>query len=510
MRGTAIRLAIVAWLLSGTAWAQEVVPGQPVPPGQPTTPAAAPGATVPGSLGGTQQALGQPSPGSGGAPPQQQWQPLETIVPIPDVTTSSAAVPGGVMPAMGAVIPPEAHGPCSEKTGRGYCCPPNWFVDQRIRYIHHPKPRGTIMGTWGRVDNLYNGVFFDDFFITQNALSTRSVPFEPAAGYEITIGRYLGRDSDNRDHYLEFTYYGLNHWEQEAAIHQTDRPTASSAVGDPTRKFPNADQLAAGQTETFGNIFSVFDDRLAGFNRADDMWERYASRFDNFELNLRVRPRARHDRMILYQNGRWRREAQDDQVFFSFLGGLRGMSLDESFLLRSSGLIEVDNPVDPDTTATTRGAYDVYTHNDMVGLQIGGDAVYRKGFAELGMRIKGGVFINFADQVSTLLSTGGLDDPMGDTELYDVNGPYTDVNNQYYEERTARSRDVAGVVELGFTAGYQLRTNLVVRAAYDLMWLSGVALAPEQIDGHIGVPGHINRNGLQFMQSLSLGLELDW
>jgi hypothetical protein len=66
------------------------------------------------------------------------------------------------------------------------------------------------------------------------------------------------------------------------------------------------------------------------------------------------------------------------------------------------------------------------------------------------------------------------------------------------------------VAELGFTAAYQIRTNLVARAAYDLMWLSGVALAPEQISGQIGTHGYCNRNGLQFMQSLSLGLELDW
>ncbi|HLA83862.1 MAG TPA: hypothetical protein VJL29_03630, partial [Thermoguttaceae bacterium] len=196
------------------------------------------------------------------------------------------------------------------------------------------------------------------------------------------------------------------------------------------------------------------------------------------------------------------------------LGGLRGLSLDESYLLTGSGQISVEDFTDPDnpttTTATTTGRYDVRTHNDMVGLQIGCDGVYRKDFLELGVRGKAGVFINFADQLSTVLSTGGLGDPMGDVELYDANGPYTDVNDQYYEERIARSRDAAGLVEVGFTAGYQVRSNMVVRAAFDMMWLNGVALAPEQVDGQIGAPGRINRNGLQFMQSLSLGVELDW
>jgi len=518
MRRTTIRLAIVALLVGSSAWAQEIVPGQPMGSAQPTPPMAGQDTNVSGGYQGIQQVPLQPSPEAGGAPPQQQWQPLETIVAMPDPTTSGTVLPEGTIaegeiPMLGTMVQTRPHGPCCEKTARGYCCPPNWYLDQRVRVLHHPKPRGTILGAYGSVGQAYNGIEIIDVFSTRNGLSTRSLAFEPAAGYDITIGRYLGRDSDNRDQFLEFTYYGMNHWEQNAAMHQTDRPTVFGSAFGGSSVYPIAANLPATQSETFGNLYSVFDHRLAGFNRADNLDARYASRFDNFELNVRVRPRLRHDRMVLYQNGLWRRETQEG-CSFSFLAGLRGMSLDESFLLCGSGQIVVEEynvPVAPETTtATTRGEYDVRTHNDMVGLQIGGDAVYRKGFAELGIRMKGGVFINFADQISSILSTGGLDDPMGDVELYDVNGPYTDVNNQYYEERLARSRDVAGVAELGFTASYQVRANMVIRAAYDLMWLSGVALAPEQVDGQIGVPGRVNRNGLQFMQSLSLGIELDW
>jgi hypothetical protein len=95
------------------------------------------------------------------------------------------------------------------------------------------------------------------------------------------------------------------------------------------------------------------------------------------------------------------------------------------------------------------------------------------------------------------------------------------------ETRYARSRDVAGVAELGMGFAYHLRHNLVARASYDLMWISGVALAPEQLvfaDSvtrtrgvrEQGTPGAINSaariesDGLIFMQSLSLGLELNW
>jgi hypothetical protein len=344
-------------------------------------------------------------------------------------------------------------------------------------------------------------------------MSAHSMPFEPSASYEITIARYMGRDSENRDHFIEFTYYGPQHWDGADGIHQTDRPYITKPAATATEElWPNYDLIPDFTAVTFGNLFSVFDADLAGFNRADDLSERYVSRMDNFELNMRVRHRGRIDRMMLYQNGRWRREAQEGYTC-SLLAGLRGISLDESFGLTASGLIVVDDyTVDPvvTTTTSTTGQYDARTHNDLVGVQIGGDVVWRKGFAEYGVRLKGGLFMNFADRYSYMVSTGGLGDPMANQDLYDVNGPYTDTNDQYSEERRARSRDIASIAELGFTAGYQIRRNMVLRAAYDLSWLTGLALAPEQVQGQVGAPASINHNGMLLMQSLSVGLELDW
>ena len=113
------------------------------------------------------------------------------------------------------------------------------------------------------------------------------------------------------------------------------------------------------------------------------------------------------------------------------------------------------------------------------------------------------MFINFADQNSTFVTTGAADDLLS-------NGV------DYNQRRYARSRDVASVAELDLSVGYHLRPNLVVRASYDLMWLSDVALGPEQVvflegsDGNINAAANINSSGLIFVQSLSLGLELDW
>ncbi|NLE40178.1 MAG: BBP7 family outer membrane beta-barrel protein [Pirellulaceae bacterium] len=507
MRRTTICLAIVALLLGVPVSAQEYMPGYPTSPTLSADPLPAGGEMATGQI----QTMPEP-PQAARAPgdpaPQQQWQPLEQVAPSPDVTVSGELVPGGVMQQgmMAGPMPDEyPRGPCCEKTGRGYCCPPNWYLDQRVRVMYHSKTKWAVIGAYGTIGQAWDGTQFVDRFFRVPGMTTRSGDTEPAAGYEVTLGHYLGRDTENRDQFVEFTYYGLNEWDEGYALYRTDRPTVTNGS-----LWPNQEQIANFEQVTFGNLFSRFDNDLAGFNRADDLEQHYTSRFDNFELNLRIRPRARTDRLVMYQNGRWRREAQNGPTC-SFLAGLRALSLDESFSLSGRGTIRTQDFLnDTDTTAVTTGDYAVRTYNDLVGLQIGLDMLWRQGFFEMGVLVKGGAFVNFADMNSSLVSTGGLDDPMANQDLYDASGPYTNVNNRYTQNREASIRDVAGVAEFGLTAAYQLRKNIVLRAAYDMMWVNGLAMAPEQINGQVGAPGRINNDGLQLLQSLSLGLEVDW
>jgi len=507
MRRTTICLAIVALLLGVPVSAQEYVPSNPASPTLPAEPLPAGGEAAAGQIPATPEPP-RAAQAPGDPVPHQQWQPLEQVAPGPDVTASGEIVPHGAMQPemMFGPMPDEyPRGPCCEKTGRGYCCPPNWYLDQRVRAMYHSRAKWGVTGIYGTIGQAFDGTQFVDRFFRVPGMTTRSGGAEPAAGYEVTLGHYLGRDAENRDQFVEFTFYGMNEWDEDYALYRTERPTVSN--GD---LWPNQEQIANFEQVTFGNLFSRFDADLAGFNRADDLEQRYTSRFDNFELNLRVRPRARTDRMVMYQNGRWRREAQNGPSC-SFLAGLRALSLDEGYSLSGRGIIRTQDLVnDTDTTAVTRGDYSVRTYNDLVGLQVGLDMLWRQGFAEFGVRVKGGAFVNFADMNSSLISTGGLDDPMANAELYDASGPYTSVNNQYTESRAASIRDVAGVAEFGLTAAYQLRTNIVVRAAYDLMWVNGLAQAPNQVSSQVGGPGRINNDGLQLFQSLSLGLEVDW
>ena len=39
-----------------------------------------------------------------------------------------------------------------------------------------------------------------------------------AAGYDVTIGHYFCRDGNNNDHFVEFTFWGLNSWSRSKTI----------------------------------------------------------------------------------------------------------------------------------------------------------------------------------------------------------------------------------------------------------------------------------------------------
>jgi hypothetical protein len=434
----------------------------------------------------------QPQPGGAA---NNVWGPEKPATP-------AVPAPGGGLYSIG---------PCDEVTGNGYCCPNDWYLDQRVRFMYHPKVRNVPLGQYGiegisqEIDPVSGGIVFVNKMIRQNGLTTRSVSFDPSAGYDVTFGHFLGRDSDNRDQFLEFTYYGGNQWRGSAGLH-----TANTVIVTNTDTiYPNSDQLPDNVAARYSNLFSLFSPDVAGFSRATDQDIQYTSRFDNFELNLLMRPRPRNDRLVLAKNGRWRREAQTG-CFVSYLLGARELSLDEYFRFDSAGTIDYSDRA----PANTSGAYAIRTSNDFYGLQAGVDCTWRKGLAEAGIGIKGGAFINFADQNSTFLTTGAADDLLS-------NG------TDYSERRGARSRDVAGVAELDLGVSYHLRPNMVVRASYDLMWVSGVALAPEQLvfvesvvrttgihqqgaPGSINSAARIDSDGLIFMQSLSLGLEVNW
>ena len=111
------------------------------------------------------------------------------------------------------------------------------------------------------------------------------------------------------------------------------------------------------------------------------------------------------------------------------------------------------------------GDYDIVTHNGLLGLQIGADMTFRQCRWAWGIESKVGPYINFGNQTSTI-----------DAAVLD--GP---ARPAYDQQLAANPYQAALIGEVGFQATYKFRPNLMGRAAYDFMWISGVALAPEQL-----------------------------
>ena len=440
---------------------------------------------VPDPSGSNSQAISQIPPyTSQVTPPPRKYDPATYNQWDPENPETLYPAPGP------APVPP--LGPCDQRTGYGQWCPKNWYVKQDVRVMYHPTARGPI---YSMIYDPHLNRIGTTTVLFYNEAKSGSLKMEPSAGYDITIGKYLGRDSDNRDQFIEFNYYGLNYWKSRFPVNSTNNLTLTDSNDTPTI------------TTTSGNLFSMFGgdqsaySDVSGFNRADSHRLEYDSRWDNFELNLRIKPRDRADRLLMHKNAMWTREAQEGWVC-SYLFGARGVSLDEYFAFLSSGTIEVTQRegVAVPYTAEVGGYYLARTRNDMFGLQIGMDCIHQKGPWKFGADIKTGVFINFADQHTRARSWGAATATGGDPWAT------TDVGFQ----TLVRSRDIASIAELGFMTSYQIRRNMTFNVSYDLSWIHGLALAPEQFIAEANAPARINHNGRLLMQSLSMGLEIVW
>jgi hypothetical protein len=163
------------------------------------------------------------------------------------------------------------------------------------------------------------------------------------------------------------------------------------------------------------------------------------------------------------------------------------------------------NDVYDDGTTPGLDAYLANAMNSLYGVQIGGDALlFDNGY---NFRIEGigkvGVYGNAAQQTSSFVTVDTFDrrDP-----VIDAAGPVR-----------ARASQAAFVGELGLTGVYQLNEWLAFRGGYTAIWLSGLALAPNQFSASVldpfgAVPDRagIHTQGSVWLQGLNLGLEAIW
>ena len=408
----------------------------------------------------------------------------ESLVPSPDIYVPPGAAESFVNPENPWGPPPPGMPPCEPATGccsycgQGSCCPPCFYLKQGVRILARNRPR--------------NAIFVQRLTAAGNleeVLGPRTESFDIAPSYTATLGRYLGRDKNDNDWYFEGSYWGLNEWEADAGVNSDLRLPYSATI-------------------TGGNLFTPFrneiltgtvDSGVGGFNRVDTVEYENTHRVNNFELNWWIRPRARADRLVLQPNGRWIRQCQPG-CYLGYTFGLRAMFIEDDMLMRSRGTLSVDEPDADPVDVPVAGNYRIDADNALLGFQLGTEWTYRHCRWSLGTRFRVAPFLNVAEQESRITTSAITSDIVRDpfaTQDYDV-------------LREADEEEAAVAIELGFGADYRLRPGCVARIGYDLMWIPGVALAPDQVDFDINAFPNLNNNATLFYHGLTMSLDFAW
>jgi len=402
-----------------------------------------------------------------------------TVPPPPTEAPTADLSNGGqqLWTPNGAVIDAASEPPrplCCERCGRGDCCPPLMSITQGVRLLNRTRTRDMVTSLELFPSTAIGPVFVD-------VLSNRSIDFNGSAGYTLTMERYLGRDRENRDDFLSFSYWGMNMWQDTHGV--------------------GANRLSSTTVE-FGSLFSpfkpgpnFFDSPVGGFNRADFQSVFYQSEVHNFEIDLRLTPRGRPDRLVAMTNGTWQRQCQPGR-YVSYIFGLRYMVINETFQFHSDGNVDT---IDPNTGQVTVhpvfGNYGIFSQNNLLGLQFGSDLTFRRCRGDFGVRGRVGPYVNLASQNSHIVSSAN-GDPYATMEL----------DNHF----NANHNQVSLVGELGLFADYRLRPNLIVHAAWDFTWVTGLALAAEQLSWQVTPAPFIVTDGSILYQGVTLQAELTW
>jgi hypothetical protein len=449
-----------------------------------------------GLFGNTRAAAQQPTPSN----------PVYTAAQQPTVggaaaTNASPTAPVAAPPAPSTNTPVDTNllvdnalwdnatvVPSCAACGGGSCGPPDWYLEQDVRILNRSRPRETGIGYIFSTGALNT--------IGEQVLNSRTATPNISAAWGMTFGHYFARDTLNRDHFIEFTFWGLNNWRDEASYngHRISILDSSgvktSEQGDLYSQYATKEVLESSSSSVMVPVLNgVY---FPGFDRADRQTTSYVSSTNNFEINGRISPRGRQDRNILHPDGKWRRECQPG-MYMSYLYGIRFMQINESFRFHSEGRIDTySSGVLVDSREDT-GDYDIVAHNNLLGFQFGAEMTFRQCRWSWGVRTKVGPCVNFADQVS------------------DITSRSSDPTIEPYARRLSWSKHGAALIaEVGFEATYKFRPNLVAHASYDLTWVPGVALAPEQLQFDTQPSNRINTNGLAFFNGITMGLEWLW
>ncbi len=247
------------------------------------------------------------------------------------------------------------------------------------------------------------------------------------------LGRFLFRDEKNRDHTAEFIAYGGGQWSQSGRLDAN---------------------LNNSQNTTTLLVDAEFDRGNASFDGATSSQFQYDSRMNSFELNYQVKTRMSRDRMELEPNGRWVRRAQPTNSR-SFIAGIRYIDIAEDLHWTAFGIADADNDNNTET-----GTYRVNAGNDLIGTQMGFTWSHDRARWSLGSRVKGGIFINGSDVRSDFNVTGNV--TSGSSSISTDN--------------------LSFLTEGAVFAKWHLRPNFSLRVGLEGLFLTSLALAPDQVN----------------------------
>jgi hypothetical protein len=292
----------------------------------------------------------------------------------------------------------------------------------------------------------------------RNIFLKRAHPGEDAAA-NVTLGRFLFRDDDDRDHALEFTAEGGGDWNQDLVLSST---TPFNLYVPFITDGGNPSFDAGGGTPNTGSSRQEV---------------KYSNRLTNFELNYRVKQRLGRDQMVMDPNGGWRREASNGWTK-DYLFGMRFMNLHDI----------LDWTAEDIQTVGADARYLITTQNDLIGTQIGGGFGYETGRWSLGIENKIGLFINDASAKSDL----------------DFTATDTDDFHLHFHEDTLTFLDQTELL-----GRWHLTPNFSIRAGLQLLFLTSQATAPEQAN-FISTFSHLDTRRDPYYLGGSMGFEGYW
>jgi len=274
-------------------------------------------------------------------------------------------------------------------------------------------------------------------------------------GARITLGRLFERDRHGNDRSVEYTFTGLFDWSSSARFTALQAGTLNTVLG--------------------ATSFSA----SPGFDNALTQNYVASSSMDSHELNFRLRQRPDRDQLVVGRDGQWVRQTTPGRMW-SVLGGVRYIGLDESFLYQSRS----------ETAGDEDGDAMVDTSNNLIGFQIGLDFTDYRTSWSWGLYARLGGLLNSSDRTSLVSTT-----------ISNVDSARSDFSDD---------NSLAFLGATGVFLNYKVTPSISLRASYDVLFISGVALASENVGVAEDFFPFLNTHGNALYQGLSCGFEMTW